>query len=88
MGLTADEKKMLKQLQRKAEEPDPAPMGTSRSVHIDLSNPTAVKNAIKWGFLSGDNDGDDGGDDEEEVEDGSDDEDTDETPKRRGYFND
>jgi len=84
MGLTSEEKKMLRKLQQKAEAPDPPEIGKTLNVSVDLSNPKSVAAAIKYGFLSGpDDDGSDDTDDEE-MEDGSDDDD--DTPVRNGYF--
>ncbi|MDE2101942.1 MAG: hypothetical protein KGL39_32145 [Patescibacteria group bacterium] len=80
MGLSPDEQKTLKALQRKAEEPDAPPVGRSVNVSVDLSDPKQVALAIKHGFLSAIGaDDDDTGDDEPEEDD---------APKRRGYFPD
>ena len=83
MGLTSDEQKLLKKLQRKAEEPDAPAVGRSVNVSVDLGDEKQVRYAHKLGLLSGLFDSDDGGDDGDD--DGDDDDE--ETPKRRGYFN-
>jgi hypothetical protein len=55
MPLTEDEKKTLEDLQRKAEEPEPAGPTGSRNEHInltiDLDNPDQVKRAVRAGYL-------------------------------------
>lgn len=79
MGLSDKEKRMLKALQTKAEEPDAPAVGRSLTAHINLSDPKEVALAIKHGFLSGDDDDADDDDDD----DAADDEDT---PKRKGFF--
>ena len=82
MGLSAEEKKQLKALERKAQEPDPPAMGKSVSVHVDLSDANSVAMAKKYGFLPSD---EPENDDEDTDEDEEDDE---ETPRRKGYFKD
>lgn len=77
--LSSDEQKMLKQLQAKAEAPDEPAIGRSIRVNIDLSDDNQVKRAIKWGLLPAD-------EDEEETDGGE--EEAEETPKRRGFFED
>lgn len=83
VGLSEQEKAVLVRLQKKAEEPDPAPVSRAVTASIDLGDPKQVALAIKHGFLTSD--------DVEDLDaDPSDkeDEDADETPKRRGYFGD
>lgn len=83
MGLSASEKKMLERLQAKAEEPDAPPVGRTLNASIDLGDPKQVALAQKFGFLTADEVEDDiDGDDDNDDDKG------DETPKRRGYFND
>lgn len=88
MGLSADEAKLLKRLQRKAEEPDAPPASRSLSISIDLGDEKQVERAHKLGLLSGLFDGDE----DENKPDADEDEDADdadeEQPRRRGYFKD
>lgn len=82
MGLTEQEKRTLEALNKKAKEPDPAPVGKSVNITIDPKDKASVDFAIQHGFLTAPEveeppEGDDG--DGEEGE---------ETPKRRGYFGD
>lgn len=79
MGLSAKERRLLENLQRKAEEPDPPTTGRSLHFNIDLGDPKQIAQAIKLGLLPGDDDDDDADDDKNELE---------EAPRRRGYFND
>lgn len=81
MGLSAKEKKLLANLQKKAEEPDAPPVGKSISINLDLSNADQLKLAKQYGFLPADDVDDDDDDDGDEDAD-------DDTPKRRGYFGD
>ena len=71
---------MLDQLKAKMEAPDEAPIGRSIRVNIDMSDDNQVKKAQKWGLLPAD--------EEEETEGGSEGEGGEETPKRRGFFED
>lgn len=81
MGLTAQEKAMLDKLSKKAEEPDPAPVGKSLTAHINLGSKDEVALAIKHGFLTAD--------EVEELAEGEGEKDEgDEKPKRQGYFKD
>lgn len=78
MGLSEKEKKMMKDLQRKAEQPDEAPPSKSLSFHIDLSDNKAVALAKSMGLFGGKDDDDDDDDDDADE--------ADETPTRKGYF--
>lgn len=84
MGLSADEKKTLEALNRKAKEPDPEPVSRSVRANFDLGDPKQVALAIKHGFLKGDDDDDDKGDKKDKKD--KKDDDDDDTPKRGGYF--
>lgn len=81
MGLSASEKKALERLQKKAEEPDPAPVSKSISATVDLSDPKSIAAAIKHGFLTAD-------EVEEMKEDEKENGKKDATPRRRSYFKD
>lgn len=81
VGLTADEKKLMERLARKAEEPDEPPMGKSVSFSIDLGDDKQIAKAIKLGLLNPFSDDED--EDKEDKEDEKDD-----APKRGGYFRD
>lgn len=74
---------MLARLQKKAEEPDPAPVGKSIQARIDLSDEKQIAAAIKHGFLTAEEAADlqEGGEGSEGGE-------GDEKPKRGGYFKD
>ena len=88
MGLTGDEQKLLKRLQRKAEEPDPTPASRSLSISLDLADDKQIDKARKLGLLDwirGDDDDDTSGDDDTGDDDDPDPEDT---PRRRSYFKD
>lgn len=81
MGLSSEEQKVLKRLQKKAEEPDPPAVGRTVSVAIDLGDEKQIARAQRYGFLPAD-------EQEEESEEESEEEEGDEAPKRRGYFGD
>lgn len=77
MGLSAEQKKQLAELQRLEKEPDtPAPNVT---FNLDLSSDAAWERAAKLGIIPSEDDGD-------EDEDGDSDGDGEEAPRRRGYF--
>jgi hypothetical protein len=82
MGLSSEEQKLLKKLQRKAEEPDAPAIGRSVNVSVDLGDEKQVQRAHKLGLLSGLFDADDADDDDDD----DDDDDAEDTPRRRGYF--
>lgn len=86
VGLTEQEKAMLDRLSKKANEPDPPPVGKSVTAHINLGNKDEVELAIKHGFLTADEAADLGN--EGTGDDGGKGEEGDEKPKRRGYFPD
>lgn len=70
---------MLERLQQKAEQPDAPPVSKSLTAHVDLTDPKSIAAAIKHGFLTED-------EVEEMQDDDSEDDSKDETPTRRGYF--
>jgi hypothetical protein len=76
--LSKQEQAMLEKLTAKSEAPDRSPSGRTVNVNIDLGDPKQVKMAERYGLLDGYDE------DDEETED--DDTDADETPKRRGFF--
>ena len=81
MGLSDKEKKLLEDLQRKAEAPDPPPVGRSITASVDLGDAKQVELAIKHGFLTAD--------EVEELKEGEgegEEKEGDEKPTRRGYF--
>lgn len=86
MGLSADEQKLLKRLQRKSEEPDAPPVGKSLSISVDLGDEKQVERAQKLGLLGGLLGGPDDDDTDDDDDDNTDDDDDDDTPRRRGYF--
>lgn len=85
MALTDKEKATLEALNKKAKEPDAAPVGRSLRANIDLGDEKQVSLARKLGFLpSEEDDDDDDGKDKKDKKDKKDDDD--DTPNRRGYF--
>lgn len=83
MGLSKEEKRQLKALQQKEQEPDAPPIGKSVNFSVDLGDPKQVETAKSLGllgFLQGDNDDDDENDDDD------DDENAETGPRRKGYF--
>lgn len=84
MGLSSEEQKLLKKLQKKAEEPDAPAVGRSVNVSVDLGDEKQVRAAHKLGLLSGLFSDDSDDDDNDDDDDG--DADDEDTPRRRGYF--
>lgn len=87
MGLSPDEKKALKRLQEKANEPDPPAASRALNISLDLGDEKQVKLAGKLGLLSDIFDSDDD-DTDDDTDDTDDDDHNDEPPRRRGYFKD
>ena len=82
MGLNAEQRKQLKELQRLEQEPDrPAP---NVNYNLDLGSDTAWERAKKLGIIPGDDNGD-GGDDDDDDDDAHP---GDEIPRRRSSLQD
>jgi hypothetical protein len=78
--LSDEEKAQLKALQDKSEAPDEPAAGRMTNITIDLSDPAAVKRAVKLGLLNAFTEDDEADDDE------VDDDEPDEEPERPGFF--
>lgn len=76
--LSAEEKETLRRLREKERAPDAPGMARAINISVDLGDENQVKMAKRYGFLPADDDEEEAPEEEEEE--------GDETPKRRGYF--